>query len=209
MRSFLATLIAVPLALGTLPAFGQVKSAEDIIKSLAPSGDLSKSHTRGIRMTPGADTSTAPAQTSQPAVRPVTAPARVATAQPATTQPATAQPAGPSINLTVNFLSGSSDLTAEAMQQLDQLGQALASDALAQSRFRVEGHTDTVGPRDYNRALSKKRAEAVIAYIGLKHPAAAGSLQAAGMGSDHMLVMTPDQTNEPRNRRVQVINLGT
>jgi hypothetical protein len=29
------------------------------------------------------------------------------------------------------------------------------------------------------------------------------------MGKDHLLVATPDQTAEPRNRRVQVVNIGT
>jgi len=212
VRKLIAPLIAVPLAFGTLPAFGQnVKSADDIIKSLAPTGDLTKSNTRGIRVAPsGAETApTAAAPVPAPAApRPVAATAaqpRVAAPQAAPTQ----QPAGPSINLTVNFLTGSSDLTPDAMKQLDELGRALASDALVNSRFRVEGHTDTVGSRDHNRALSKKRAEAVVTYITSKFAVTADRLQAAGMGSEQLLVSTPDQTAEPRNRRVQVINLGT
>jgi outer membrane protein OmpA-like peptidoglycan-associated protein len=33
-------------------------------------------------------------------------------------------------------------------------------------------------------------------------------VQAVGMGEEGLLVSTPAQTPEPRNRRVQVINLG-
>ena len=33
-------------------------------------------------------------------------------------------------------------------------------------------------------------------------------LTAAGVGQDDLLVSTPDQTPEPRNRRVKIINLG-
>jgi len=124
--------------------------------------------------------------------------------------PATAQAeaTGPSVNLTVNFPTGSADLTPEAMATLDQLGAALSSSALASYRFRIEGHTDTVGSKEYNRSLSERRAEAVVNYIVTKYGVQSSRLQAVGMGEQGLLVSTPDQTPEPRNRRVQVVNLG-
>jgi outer membrane protein OmpA-like peptidoglycan-associated protein len=121
---------------------------------------------------------------------------------------APADSGGPSVNLTVNFPNGSADLTPEAMASLDALGKALASSDLANYRFRIEGHTDTVGSPEYNRALSERRAEAVVSYIESKYGVAASRLQAVGMGEQGLLVSTPPQTPEPRNRRVQVINLG-
>ena len=45
-------------------------------------------------------------------------------------------------------------------------------------------------------------------YIVTKFGVQASRLQAVGMGEQGLLVSTPDQTPEPRNRRVQVINLG-
>ena len=207
MRKLMVPFIAVPLAFGMAPAFGQgVKSADDIIKSLAPFGDLSKSNTRGIRMAPSAADATTPASApiqAQPVARPPPMAARPAPA------PEAQQQAGLSINLTVNFLTGSAELTPDAVKQLDELGRALSSDVLIGSRFRVEGHTDTVGSRDYNRALSKKRAEAVVTYITSKFTVGVDRLQAVGMGAEQLLVGTPDQTSEPRNRRVQIVNLGT
>ena len=112
------------------------------------------------------------------------------------------------MNLTVNFANGSAELTPDAIRTLDALGRALASKDLAAYRFRIEGHTDTVGSRDYNRALSERRAEAVVDYVAKKFGVDPSRLQAVGMGEDGLLVPTPPQTPEPRNRRVQVINLG-
>jgi outer membrane protein OmpA-like peptidoglycan-associated protein len=56
--------------------------------------------------------------------------------------------------------------------------------------------------------LSERRAEAVVDYVARKYGVALSRLQAVGMGEDGLLVPTPPQTPEPRNRRVQVINLG-
>jgi outer membrane protein OmpA-like peptidoglycan-associated protein len=112
------------------------------------------------------------------------------------------------VSLTVNFATGSAELTPDAIRTLDELGRALASRELSSYRFRIEGHTDTVGSRDYNRALSQRRALAVVDYVSRKYGVEADRLQAIGMGDTGLLVQTPPQTPEPRNRRVQVINIG-
>ena len=90
---------------------------------------------------------------------------------------------------------------------LDELGKALTHPDLAGSRFRIEGHTDTVGTRPYNQALSERRAGAVVEYLSRHFGVQPARLQAIGMGEDGLLVATPDQTPEPRNRRVHVVNL--
>ncbi len=108
----------------------------------------------------------------------------------------------------MNFATGSAELTPDAIRTLDELGRALASKDLAGYRFRIEGHTDTVGTRDHNQSLSERRAEAVVDYVAKKYGLDPSRLQAVGMGENGLLVATPPQTPEPRNRRVQVINLG-
>ena len=115
----------------------------------------------------------------------------------------------PSVKLTVDFATGSAVLAPVAKRTLDQLGQALASPSLAAFRFRVEGHTDTVGKPEANKALSQHRAEAVAAYLEGKFQIAAARLEAVGVGSEQLLVQTPDQTAEPGNRRVRVVNIGS
>jgi outer membrane protein OmpA-like peptidoglycan-associated protein len=212
VRSFIAPLILAPLVFATTPVFAQGNpSADQIINSLRPTGNLTAGGTRGIRLAAPSSEGTAPAQAGSqgsPVVPAATGQARVASAKPVAHATAPAETSGPSVNLTVNFPNGSADLTPEAMATLDALGKALASSDLANYRFRIEGHTDTVGSPEYNRALSERRAEAVVSYIESKYGVESSRLQAVGMGEEGLLVSTPAGTPEPRNRRVQVINLG-
>jgi outer membrane protein OmpA-like peptidoglycan-associated protein len=187
-----------PLVLGTIPAFAQGSpSSSQIINSLKPSGNLVMGGTRGIRMAPSGDTAATPALAQQP---------HIASSKTAAAASAPAQ--GPAVNLTVNFANGSAELTPGAIKTLDQLGQALSSKELEGFHFRIEGHTDTVGSAELNRSLSERRAEAVVDFISRKFGVQPDRLQAVGMGEEGLLVPTPPQTPEPRNRRVQVINLG-
>jgi outer membrane protein OmpA-like peptidoglycan-associated protein len=195
-------LVVAPLVLGSLPAFAQNSpSASQIINSLKPSGNLVTGGTRGIRL------AAPPGDASQPAAKPATTTQQqphVASNKPV----ATAAASGPAVNLTVNFANGSADLTPEAIKTLDELGKALSSQELSAYKFRIEGHTDTVGSPAYNKELSERRAEAVVDYIAKKYGVNPDRMQAVGMGEDGLLVATPPHTPEPRNRRVEVINLG-
>jgi outer membrane protein OmpA-like peptidoglycan-associated protein len=159
-------------------------TAEDIIRDLRPSADAQTGPTRGIR----------------PAARKPDAPGKAATPPAADDSPST--------RLVVDFRTGSADLTPAAEHTLDSLGHALTSEALAKYRFRVEGHTDTVGTPELNKQLSTKRAEAVTAYLEKHFAIDSARLEPEGTGSDNLLVPTPDQTPEPRNRVVRVVNLG-
>jgi len=206
--------LAVALLLGTvaLPfgAGAQNPSSQQIIDQLRPGGNMLGGPTRGIRpvapSTPSAETP------AQPAAAPVAPPpAAMSPARPATTPAAAAAPrpaAAPSVNLTVTFTSGSAELTPQAVRTLDELGRALSSAELAAFRFRVEGHTDTVGDAAQNQSLSERRAAAVVQYLTSRHGIAADRLQPVGMGESAPLVPTGDGVSEPRNRRVQVVNLG-
>ena len=201
---------ALPL-ICVAPAHAQSNpSADQIMRSLQPSGGMLGT-TRGIRpVGPAAPAPASPAA-SAPASphRPVTqaaAPGTVAPSAPATaTTPATAMP---SVSLTVQFPNGSAELTPQAMKTLTELGKALSSNTLSTYRFRIEGHTDTVGSADSNKALSERRAETVVTFLMSRFGIDRSRLDPVGMGEDGLLVQTPANTAEPRNRRVQVINLG-
>jgi OmpA-OmpF porin, OOP family len=176
-------------------------SADQIINSLKPTGPLGGG-TRGIRpVAPNA----APAAT--PATPAATNSGMAAPAPTKVANPGAAAKA-PSVNLTVQFQTGSAELTPAAMRTLDQLGQALTSSTLSGYRFRIEGHTDTVGSPEANKSLSDQRAAAVASYLEGKFHVTSSRLETVGMGQSDLLVATPPQTPEPRNRRVQVINLG-
>ena len=168
-------------------------TADQIITALKPTGAI-KSGSRGIRPAPvpaAADAATNPA-------------VRTAAAPTATTVWARS----PSVDLNVHFEFGSAELTFEATRALDELGRALTSQALAGYRFRIEGHTDTVGTEDFNRNLSDQRASTVARYLEKKFAVGAARLETVGLGDGDLLVPTPPQTPEMRNRRVHVVNLG-
>lgn len=186
------TLAAAIAALLAGPAAAQAPARDPMADSIV------RGLTRGIRV-PGqaGDTVTAP-------VTPLTPADARSPVQSATTAP----PDMPAVSLMITFPTGSSEITAQAAAVLDSLARAFAAPELAASRFRIEGHTDTVGSAALNRALSERRAEAVKAYLVRRHGVAASRLDVLGLGESMLLVPTPDGTPELRNRRVQIINLG-
>jgi outer membrane protein OmpA-like peptidoglycan-associated protein len=161
--------------------------------------------TRGIRLpseTPRPPSE--PAATDRvavPAVRPAAVP-------PPRTPAATAPAALPAASLTVLFASASAGLTPQAEEQLNVLGRALTSSELASYRFKIEGHTDSVGSRESNQLLSERRAAAVRDFLIARFGMDGSRLEAVGMGEDQPLVPRPDETPEQRNRRVRIVNLG-
>jgi OmpA-OmpF porin, OOP family len=180
----------------TSPGYAQTANpkSDAIVKALTPTGLGVAGPSRGIRMANPPSAGAAPSGN---------APSGNASAANASSGNA------PSVNLSVQFQKGSADLTASAMQTLNELGKALNQPALATYRFRIEGHTDTVGTADYNKELSDRRAAAVVAYLAATFKVDRTRLEAVGMGEQGLLVATPDQTSEPRNRRVVVVNLGS
>jgi len=97
-----------------------------------------------------------------------------------------------------------SDVSAVAMNTLRQAADNYR--ATGQTRINAIGHADTSGPRDYNMALSLRRANAVknaLVQQGVPAPAIA----VVGRGEDEPLVPTGDGVREPQNRRV-VIQVG-
>lgn len=102
---------------------------------------------------------------------------------------------------TLYFESGGAQLTAESLAQLPGIVERTAQRAAAD--VSIIGHSDTVGKAELNESLSLKRAQAVAELIqskGLKVDA----LAVESHGERNLLVATPDETPEPRNRRVEV-----
>lgn len=108
----------------------------------------------------------------------------------------------------VNFATDSSTIAPGEAPKL-QASLAKISDALAKHKdlgdikLYIAGHTDTVGSAKYNLGLSQKRAQAIAGWFrksGLTLPIAY-----EGFGEQALRVATPDNTDEPRNRRVDYI----
>jgi OOP family OmpA-OmpF porin len=65
----------------------------------------------------------------------------------------------------------------------------------------IEGHTDVWGDPEYNRDLSKRRAEAVKDYL-VQRGIPAEQLRVEGRGEDHPLTTDPSREAQALNRRV-------
>lgn len=68
---------------------------------------------------------------------------------------------------------------------------------------RVDGHTDTVGSAEENRALSRRRAEAVAAAL-VREGVPWEDIEINGHGETLLARPTADETPEPLNRRVNI-----
>jgi outer membrane protein OmpA-like peptidoglycan-associated protein len=206
MRNIVAAAaLSTCLVMGvTYPRGAQAQSdVQSVIDALKPHPGKSRG-SKPVIIPPGE--SSAPAATAASAPVHATA-THMASVTPAVSS-APAQDDHPSLDFNITFASGSADLTPSATKILDTLGKALASTELANSKFRIEGHTDTVGSPEANKELSAKRAEAVVAYLSQHYSIAADRLTAVGMGEDSLLIQTGPNVNEQRNRRVHVVNVS-
>ena len=105
----------------------------------------------------------------------------------------------------IEFEFDSDRLTPRAREQVVQLALALALDPLHRLVFAVQGHTDSVGKRAYNRSLSMRRASAVRRHL-IAEGIAAQRLVEIGLGEDFPLPGLPE--GDARNRRVEILHLG-
>lgn len=101
----------------------------------------------------------------------------------------------------VSFESGSANITAESMKQLNELKTIMF--AYATMEIRIEGHTDTEGDDAANLALSKERAEAVKQWLVAKG-IAEKQIKTMGLGETKPIASNDDETGRLQNRRVEV-----
>lgn len=111
-----------------------------------------------------------------------------------------AQPARPK-RYALYFEAGGNVLTAESQAALVSIRQDIVG--WAASEVMVVGHTDSVGSVEGNDQLSKKRAESVRDLL-IEAGVPAEKMEVVGRGERELLVATPDEVDEPRNRRVEI-----
>lgn len=108
-------------------------------------------------------------------------------------------------NLSLGFMTGSAVLTPEARADAVVFAAALRnSPSLRDSRFRIEGHTDSQGGRAANLELSRQRAQALVDVL-VANGVDASRLEARGMAYDQPL--PGRRASDPANRRVEAVRL--
>ncbi len=107
----------------------------------------------------------------------------------------------------VNFATDSATIAPSEAPKLQaslaKIAEALGKHKQLHPKLYVAGHTDTVGSAKYNLKLSLRRAQAIAGWFrksGLRIPIAY-----EGFGEQALRIATPDNTDEPRNRRVDYI----
>ena len=103
---------------------------------------------------------------------------------------------------TVNFKFNSDKLNSDSKMALDQM-------VAGQSQYKrffsaVEGFTDRVGTDEYNSALSKRRADAVVAYLVSQHNIPIYRIHMVGLGKDKPVDEARGRAAQAKNRRVEV-----
>ena len=94
-----------------------------------------------------------------------------------------------------------SELKPESYPDLERVIELLKENEAMKMRF--DGHTDDQGGDDYNLALSKKRAEAVKAYI-VNGGINASRVSSEGYGESKPLMQGQTEEARAMNRRVEM-----
>jgi len=108
----------------------------------------------------------------------------------------------PVAEATVQFAFGKDKLTDDAQGALDKLADEKSN--LKRFVIAVEGFTDKVGSTEYNNALSRRRADAVVNYLVTKHDIPLYRIYMVGLGSQKPAEEGNTRAARTKNRRVEV-----
>jgi outer membrane protein OmpA-like peptidoglycan-associated protein len=101
----------------------------------------------------------------------------------------------------VYFAVAKSNLTRDEQAKLDPVIQGLGSSKVYV--VEVEGFTDRTGNRDYNLALSQRRADSVLRYLTL-HNVPLRTIHVVGVGNEDPNAVNKTRADRKENRRVDV-----
>jgi outer membrane protein OmpA-like peptidoglycan-associated protein len=102
----------------------------------------------------------------------------------------------------VNFDFNSSDIRPTSRPVLDEAADILKANPGVD--VRVEGHTDSIGSEEYNRALSVRRAEAVYRYL-VNRGVDPERFTVEGLGEGNPIASNDTEAGRAQNRRVELI----
>ena len=103
---------------------------------------------------------------------------------------------------TILFGFNQSKLTSDDIETLDSLAQTVSG--MKHYVLEVRGFTDNAGPKQYNLALSRRRAEAVVRYLTLDKRIPLVRVYVAGYGEEDPAAPNKTPSGREQNRRVDV-----
>ncbi len=108
------------------------------------------------------------------------------------------------ISLYINFGSGDSELTEDAIKTVEQIARLMKSNP--ELRLIIEGHTDNVGTPEKNKKLSLERANSVVKYL-IARGISSSRLAAKGMGAEKPIGDNNSEEGRRKNRRVELVKV--
>ncbi len=101
----------------------------------------------------------------------------------------------------VNFKTDSDELTDDSVEILDRVAATLVANP--DISVEISGHTDSDGDAVYNKDLSQRRAETVMAYLVI-NGVTADNLSAMGYGAENPMAGNDTAEGKAQNRRVEL-----
>jgi outer membrane protein OmpA-like peptidoglycan-associated protein len=101
----------------------------------------------------------------------------------------------------ITFATNSADLNANFYEVLNSVSTVL--DEFDQTVVEVAGHTDSTGETAYNQALSERRAQAVVAYLGTRSVLTERMIP-IGVGETRPIASNDTDAGRQQNRRVEL-----
>jgi len=102
---------------------------------------------------------------------------------------------------TILFDTGKATIKFQSADVLNQIISVL--NKFPNSRFRIEGHTDSTGKKAKNQVLSQNRADAVKVYL-IQGGIDANRLESVGYGQDKPIASNKTKKGRELNRRVEI-----
>jgi OOP family OmpA-OmpF porin len=106
------------------------------------------------------------------------------------------------VETSVHFGPNQNRLTPQAKRALDELAAEIAK--TKSYILTVKGGADAAGSKDFNYALSQRRAESVIAYLSSQYHVPVYKVYSIGLGEDKPVAANTTPSGRAKNRRVDI-----
>jgi len=110
----------------------------------------------------------------------------------------------PSLDVSIHFKFDSTEVIEASSESVDVLATALMDDTLKGKKVTIIGHTDEQGTDEYNKGLSRKRAESIAKAIAKKYPQLSDQITVRGAGENEPLYTGKTDWDYQMNRRIEI-----